>query len=215
MANIRAQVVIPYLSGLPEDVAVNTFHFIGDGPTQYDDVAAALVQFYNTVPPAPATGAVAAFLSNALSRVALACQIKLYALEAPTPRVPTIVPWTLGASASSAAKELPAEVALCTSIHGTPKTPRTRGRLYIGPFSDIVLQDVAADQRSTPSQALRDSLRGASLRLAGPASPRWAIWSPTDGAMVPVDGGWVDDAWDTQRRRGQEAESRLVWSRAV
>jgi len=36
--------------------------------------------------------------------------------------------------------------------------------------------------------------------------------SPSDGAAFPVQSGWVDDAFDTQRSRGDAPTTRIEWS---
>lgn len=40
---------------------------------------------------------------------------------------------------------------------------------------------------------------------------QWRIWSPTNNNSVLIDNGWVDNAWDTQRRRGVEATARTIF----
>lgn len=46
------------------------------------------------------------------------------------------------------------------------------------------------------------------------ANSEWATVSrtPTTVTTIPVTGGFVDDVFDTQRRRGETNTSRLSWS---
>jgi len=37
------------------------------------------------------------------------------------------------------------------------------------------------------------------------------VWSRTDEAVYPIVGGYVDYAFDTQRRRGQAPVARQSW----
>lgn len=64
---------------------------------------------------------------------------------------------------------------------------------------------------------------GTTLLAAGDASSgawTWCIYSPTTetqtaslaSSFIPIVGGWVDNAWDTQRRRGLEPTTRTTWS---
>jgi len=40
----------------------------------------------------------------------------------------------------------------------------------------------------------------------------WVVYSPTNGNTVNVDNGWVDNAFDTQRRRGLAVTARTNWT---
>jgi hypothetical protein len=44
------------------------------------------------------------------------------------------------------------------------------------------------------------------------ASWDWVVYSPTDDAYHEVANGWVDNAWDTQRRRGYKPTSRTTFT---
>jgi hypothetical protein len=218
VAIIRAQVVLPYLSGKPEDVAVNTWHFNASDASQasMDNARTQLVTFYTTVPPnGPSNSqlsAVGAHLTNALNRTANAAKIKMYDLAAGLPRPVTEYSFTLPTSSSPTGKEIPAEVALCLSFYGLRNLPRQRGRLYFGPFHDANMEDDTSFQRSRPTLALREALWSAAKRMAGAVQTvNWAVYSRTSGIAHVVTAGWVDDAWDTQRRRGQDASGRLLW----
>jgi len=55
--------------------------------------------------------------------------------------------------------------------------------------------------------------------VAGGLSVKWAVYSPTTDAVDTIDNafndvldGWVDNAFDTQRRRGPAATTRITWT---
>lgn len=216
MPTLRAQVVLAGLSNKPEDVVVNTFHF------QHADalavsrqiVADYVIEFYNVLTTGTPSGpAVADYLSKWLSRAASKSVVKVYDLAEPMPREPSLHPFTLGASSMGVVAEMPAEVALCASFYATRNLPRQRGRLYIGPFSvPATVDDTAQVERAIPSSSLIGSLAGSLKRLiAKPdTGPRFSVWSPSDQQSRIVTNGWVDNAWDTQRRRGQDATLRTL-----
>jgi hypothetical protein len=214
MATMRAQVVFQGMSNTPEDVVVNTYHFVSPdyAIVNRDLVRDYLVELYNTTVPAPGTGKIAESMSSFLSRVANASKIKVYDLAEPKPRTPTTYSWTLAANSGGALVELPAEVAVCASFYALQNRPRYRGRVYLGPWVSNVLQD-ALNDRSRPQTTLIDTIAGAfnRLLLKPGTGPKLAIQSNADGQARIATNGWVDDAWDTQRRRGQDAKSRTLF----
>lgn len=219
----RAQVSIPLDSGVPEDAIVNTWHFDDDddpvaapGDTR-DWIMQALRNFYQTI---DATLFPRTIGANAT--------VKLYDIAAPMPRQPLFTETLALTPADQDA--LPSEVALCLSFaaameSGVPPA-RRRGRVFIGPLATTVAEQV--NSQSRPSTAAMTVLRDAADALQngvvhpGAGNPyrlRWSIYSPkTDEtatvgeAFNDVLSGWVDDAFDTQRRRGPGATSRLVFT---
>lgn len=130
---------------------------------------------------------------------------------------------------------MPREVAVCVSFHGdltnipqsipggppgpegdTRPAARRRGRLYIGPLSTATGGE-DPDLGSRPTSTFRNKVRDCASRLANhnnglPDQPQWCVLSQRNDAVYPVIGGWVDDAWDTQRRRGLAPTVRSVFS---
>lgn len=211
MAIIRAQIAFQHDSALPEDQSVNTLYFNSGSPGtgDYDDIDAALVEFYSTA--VPAGGTIVSLLSAALTGVAVT---KLYNLLDTPPRTPVATysnSFTVGTGL-----RLPAEVACVLSFQATPASgqiqARRRGRIYIGPLDASACQDSDGDR---PSQSVRDILCEAAERLRDTAladSIPWVVWSETGQSFVGVDEGWVDNSFDTQRRRGEAPTSRQLWS---
>lgn len=202
----------PAVSGIPEDACVHTFNWSLTAGT--DPVVAAgvvrerLQEFYGDAP----TGFVNnlnAYFANTIDRAA--AYIQVYDHSEPKPRVP-ILENLLGADIGDRVQDwdIPAEVAVCLSYHaefqsGAPKA-RRRGRVYMGPFNGGVLSQVEDGEPARPISSFVEILRDAGKRLAdyqAAAGVSWAVWSRVDDEFNNVTGGWVDDAYDTQRRRGQ------------
>lgn len=211
MAIIRAQVTIAKDSGLPEDAITNTFHFGTPSavatPLELTTIGNRLDSFY-----ANFDEHLSAELTNQIT-------IRYYDLAQPTPRIPLltqIFPKVMSTEGTA----LPSEVALCLSFAAAPVAgqppARRRGRLYLGPFSRISSQLLP----SRPAVGLVADVVTAATNLmvasATPGASAWGIYSPTVFPAGPnsfnaVASGWVDNAWDTQRRRGVAETSRTVF----
>jgi len=141
-------------------------------------------------------------------------------------------PWT---SARLDTAELPNEVAVCLSYQGTPEPglnqPRRRGRVYLGPLNVAASEQTAVGPR--PVGTLRSHMAEAAKRLAVDADvdAEWVVYSrPYAGrgvierpgradlpaiparaaSTVNIDQVWVDDEFDTQRRRGLQRTGRTL-----
>lgn len=210
MAQIRCMFVGHGPSNLPEDRVVNVFHFQNANTYSAHSalVANAVSVFYST----PYGGdPVSAYISPWVQRSA---ELRLYDMSTAKPRVPTIVPLTLGTVLANAG--LPEEVALCLSFHGaTPPavTARRRGRVYIGPLVTSAYSSATNSTPSRPSTNFLNTLTLAATGLLDATDVDWAILGK-DG-YVQVSGGYVDNAFDTQRRRGPETTARTEWTSGV
>lgn len=198
-------------SGLPEDRIVNVFHF--QAAEAYSSASfAARDQVRDFYTGANTTFSVGAYLSCYLSRAA---KIVTYDLAEPPPRVPTELAFTLPDATSL--NGLPEEVAVCLSMRGAippAAGPRRRGRVYIGPLNQSAYDTAATIRPARPIASFITDLTVAATRLqaAGIGGVLWCIRSerPVEN-FVPVSGGWVDNAFDTQRRRGPDATERTEW----
>lgn len=206
---VRAQVTMQGGSGLPEDRFVNTFHFSGAAAGDLDANANAITpelqEFYTgTVSGA----ALSAHFSIYIDRSAT---IRFYDLDQATPRVPIIK--TLSLWASNGSGTLPEECAAVLSLRGSlPVTPRKRGRIYLGPLNISTITPATATTPTRLNSGFRTTVTTKAAALAD-ADIGWCIYSPTDDAMVPILGGFIDDAYDTQRRRGPDAAVRELWTK--
>lgn len=212
MTNIRAMFVGQGVSGLPEDRIVNVFHFVGTGAYEADAANAAgrVINFYNGLASGQ-TNPVGSYLSSWVNRTA---EVRTYDLTTAKPRVPTITPFEIAAFLSNSG--LPEEVCIVTTFYGSPPvTRRRRGRLYIGPINGATTAINYGSQTgpSAPNQQMILDLRDATKALAVPGTVQWCIRSslPSEN-FVPVAAGYVDNAFDTQRRRGPDATTREQWT---
>jgi hypothetical protein len=169
--------------------------------------------------------AVSGYMSSVLSREANGCRFRGFDVGDHLDGSPTgLAPvhdssWTLGAAAVGAL-DLPSEIAVCNSFHdatnlgegghtGPRPASRHRGRNYIGPLNDL-----AVDNDGVPHvlEAFRLAITGAaSSDDINTGNVTWSVWSRKNAAMYAVTAGFVDDAFDVQRRRGEKASTRTVW----
>lgn len=213
---VQCVVSLPYTTNLPRDVSQTTWAFNTadeDGPT-LNAITAALVAFYNRVN-APQTQSVSRYMSPFINR--MNCSIDVYKIAEGDMGPPIFTqPFVLGAPASPTA--LPLEVSLCTSFQGDKITSmpqaRRRGRTYIGPLNVEAINASAGAPR--PNSTFINVLRTASALLHQDADAidgvTWCVWSRTTGLLVPITNGWVNNEWDTQRRREARETDRSVWA---
>lgn len=216
MAIFQAHVSIPYFSAIPADVCTNvwSFNFVGTaGPTDFSNLASDLILFYEQV-----YGGGASSVTMANYAVPGLTTIKIYALADPTPRAPVYETQTPISGFTPAATMLPPESSVCLSfqgvkISGDPQN-RRRGRIFLGCLA------TAWDNSSTSAFPKLNSTKRTYLCTAMSDFQAtaladnwiWGVYSRIDNALVAVDNGWVDDAPDTQRRRGNEPTARTTWS---
>lgn len=211
MAIVQGIVTIPMLSGNPKDSAVMTWAFNGSDSAEDIAIEASdrLFDFYTLT----ATGAVSSpldYFSNEID--AASASMKWYDIEAPEPRVPVFfIDSGLGSPDPVQAIDLPSEVAACLSfraelVSGQPAA-RRRGRVFLGPLN------AGAGPGSGPDGGFRSDVARAATELLdkNTANCSWGVWSRVDGAVRTVVAGYIDNAWDTQRRRGTEATVRTVF----
>lgn len=99
------------------------------------------------------------------------------------------------------------------ATHPTFSRPleRMTGRLYLGPFSQIGVENPAsiAKIKLDLRQTIINAAKALLIELG--SAVVWAIWSRAARAFVPVLDGWVDDRWDSQRRREPRAVARTIF----
>lgn len=202
-----AQVIFSGMSGQPEDVFTNTFYFHnnnfgGTHDSVADQLRDDLSEFY-TVNATNVTGGVSIVSRLAGAVLNTSAEVRVYDLGQAAPRYPKIRTFPLTGAAATA---LPSEVAACLSYVGGQNQPRYRGRIYLGPLATAAGSVV--DGRQSLSSGFIIGALGAAYRLMQKPSFEWCVYSPTDNAMRVITGAWMDDAFDTQRRRGEKAQSR-------
>jgi hypothetical protein len=216
MTHLLAQARFARDSGLSEDVVVNTFHFATPGAGTVEDALTAATRvrdFYTTVGPG-GPGAITSFLSSVLATTGH--EVRVYDLAQPKPRVP-LVTLLFDRTVEPAGDPLPSEVALVLSYRAATAAgdikARQRGRLYIGPFMESESGAVVASD-ARPSTTLMNAILFSGKKLADAAplgtGVQWSVYSPTTLLLKTVVAVHVDNAWDTQRRRGASATGRVA-----
>jgi hypothetical protein len=99
----------------------------------------------------------------------------------------------------------PREVACCLSYYSGRNLPSQRGRIYVGPFTQ-------SEMAMRPPAGLRTEVKdlGTYLSELGGVNVDWVQYSQKLNRALKVSNTWVDDEWDTQRRRGLKASTRQV-----
>ena len=87
---------------------------------------------------------------------------------------------------------------------------RHRGRVYFGPLNDYETVAIAGGY-ARPSTQFIGHLAQATLGLFGGGVVEFCVYSRAARVWNAVDAGWVDNEWDTQRRRGEQANARITF----
>lgn len=206
MALTRAIVTIPMTSANPKDAVTNTLYFATSGSVSsaHAQITTRIKAFYNVIK--NTTLSSHCDLSNAY--------IKYYDMNDTPPRAPVAID-VLGITGFASDTGLPHDVAMCVSfqasrLSGIPQRFR-RGRIFLGPLKSTVnsggmilstVQDTVAGEAGT--------MRNGCTTDGNP----WVIHTPSyPGGLsnVAVADGWIDNEFDTQRRRGQVSTRRVTW----
>ena len=202
MPSYQVQTVIKTDSGVPADWATNSWSFNATADVDMEDALDALEDFYNAIR--------ASYSSNVEQ---FNHEFKVYDRNDPEPRAP-IIERTWQFTTAPSGNPLPHEVSITMSFQGlrTSGVPqaRRRGRIYIGPLNEGV---VASTGRPSGVDIGNITTAGAALITASTAASgwTWTVWSTVNQVDVPIANGWVDNSFDTQRRRGRAATSRTTF----
>jgi hypothetical protein len=131
-------------------------------------------------------------------------QVKCYDMADAKPRPVRATSNFVPSGAWELAESLaPRQVALCLSYFAGRNLPATRGRIYIGPF---------VNPESVPSVTHQSMVLdlGSALFNVGGANVHWQQYSDKGNVGSTITAIWVDNRWDTQRRRLVKATSRLT-----
>jgi hypothetical protein len=208
MPIVRATVSLESATGIPADRATNTFHFDCNSTATevLDNVLDLLTDFYTV---GANLGPITDMFASDLYCGSF--DIELYNLDDPIPRPPIASRNVVDPAGTT--QGMPAEVALVLSFEALPLAgqvqARRRGRIYI-PWLGEGLNSAGRPTLNTMTLAVEQANQ---LLAASDASVSvdWVVWSPTSNAAVGVARGWVDDSWDTQRRRGWEPTERFTF----
>jgi hypothetical protein len=186
---------------------VNTFHFVTAGllaptPADLDNIVAALTSFYTAIQ--SGGNKMTTYFSSMLASGAVHT-IKIYDVAGPPPHEP-IRTAALNLNMSPTFQPLPSEVAVCLSYRAnlvSGQNPRrSRGRVYLGPLGQNAVGTTPSASDVRPVQGLMDTWLQAGTALRDDAGTTWVIYSRIGLTSLPIAQVSVDDAFDTQRRRG-------------
>lgn len=229
--NLLAQAVFGTTNNISADRTVNTFHFIGDSASADDDYVGAAYRvhdFYSGPAASSSTAKLDYYLANDSGTN---YHINVYDMADPKPRLPHVFNAQL--IGAGVLHDVPAEVALCASYYSGRNIPRQRGRIFLGPLCLAALETTGAGP-ARPKSDFLDAIQAACVRLATtddgvvkepvsifeyavPADHHvsWAVHSVVANTWLPVTAGWIDNSFDTQRRRGPKATNRHIWGPVI
>ena len=204
MALTRVQYTFHTDDGIAANYITNTMYYdvITENETTYNEI---LVGFTT------ALAEIDQLLGSSLTLTGHEC--KMYRMSDPEPRSP-VYESEFGLS-TTGTTQLPTEVSVCVSFQGSKVSglpqSRRRGRIFMGPIANTA---TGTDGRLTNANAILFGDFGQSLLDSSTANSNydWAVYSPTNGTAVNVVDGWVDNEFDTQRRRGRIATQRWTFS---
>lgn len=205
----KAQIIWPSVSGLPEDVFINTLHFVTD--INNDIVGADIVDrldgAFNLI---HGTAALSSYLGNTVSSATDAIKVRLY--NELDDSLPPFYEGSFTRAASSTSTDEPWEVCACLSFKNLSVTTvperNRRGRIFWGPVNRDVLVEAFGDI-NVKAEFAADALAAMQyLHDANDANALWTVYSKVQAEGYVVEAGWVDNTLDTQRRRGPRPTSR-------
>ncbi len=98
------------------------------------------------------------------------------------------------------------------SGHTRPKQSHT-GRIYLGPLIASASQLLGSDSRVSNGLVTDLAFAASELKAdAASGSYDWVVWSRKLASVDTIVGGFVDNAWDIQRKRKVKPTSRVVWA---
>lgn len=185
-------------SGMPDDGVVNTFHILDNtvAPDFSDYMGAwrTMISGQHSLFPDQVSQSDHSF--------------KVYDVADEEPRAP-VFDDTWDFTTAPAGESLPTEVALCISyeavrVSGLEQASR-RGRIYWGPW------DIQWTEGGRPTAAVISDVKNAFITFIdnlNAAGALFVVYSRKNADAQTVARVWIDNAWDTQRRRGQAATVR-------
>ena len=211
----RAVVELARISGIPHDTVMNTWHFDipAGSSTDATTIETALRTLYSSIS--------TKFASN-LSGAMTIAWYNLTTLPAGPPWR-TVVMTPIGPGTGN---PLPDNDAIVISFHadltgipefapGTRPRQSRRGRVYLGPLDSATVVTDSPNHRPRVDPALLTTLKTQLTTflstMTDSSGVHWQVYSPKGHTIHPVVGGWVDNRFDSVRRRQEDATSRTLW----
>lgn len=216
MADIQVRCSLRSANNAPADDCINTFA-LSDVTVGIDDfgITTAFGDFYSAVQTGSGE-ALGEYLNDTIVRTD-GLLIELI----DDPGTPPNAPYFTGTATLPGANSnpLPQEVAMVLSYYTadyltTPTPGRSRGRVYIGPLTVDAMTDGGLNTAAVPSANFKNVLQEAASNLKSTLESNgtpWSVWSRAAGTFEPIIAGWVDNEFDTQRRRGREQTLKSTW----
>lgn len=208
MSLVLCQINQEWMDTAPKDTVVNTLHFADGTPsplsdTDYGDIASVVGAAFHTFYADAST--------DGIGGTKRGFTTKVYELDDPStreaPRRPRAT-HVIAPTANEAVTGLgPRQIATCLSFYSTANNPRTRGRIYLGPFATHVL-----DADHVPVDSLHPALTTlvGQFGAAGGDGVEWVTFSTRGAGHASVSHWWMDDRWDVIRKRASQATKRIT-----
>lgn len=209
-------------SGIERDAVVNTWHYQNPSPPSSQD-------FGNWANNWKAfMGAISTYLSANLSNGSTAWNVSMWQIpiSGQGPLGAPIVAMDLAGASNQVATGLPGEVSICLSMQGsivgvpeagaggTRPASRRRNRVFLGPFNTTTLAEDPTTKDVGPSAVVRTAIVDAyKLHMVqDQIADNWrpVVFSRANWDTHPVVTAWVDNAFDTQRRRGPDPTAKTI-----
>lgn len=209
-------------SGIERDAVVNTWHYQAPDAAQTANFVAWMSIFHN-------------FIANIKDKFGANISPLTNDLKAEFWYIPINGKGPLGAPsatvfgtwpATNLASPLPSEVSVCLTLEahttgipenapgGTHPAARRRNRKYMGPLDiSVVSPDPTTYEPEVSSQFRSDLTTSYQNEMVnGMRASGWlpVCFSRTDWTTHPVERVWVDNAFDSQRRRGNDPTLKTV-----
>lgn len=213
MPDYTTQVAIPMDTGIGADSVVNTWHMADNGlvgpsiTTKIQSWHTALQTFYNSI-----SGIFTADINHSLVRM------KTFDLDDPKPRIPLVdelKPFSGTGSSASLPHELCIVLSFNSVFQSGVKPSHRRGRVFLGPINQSHISSGSPDAKILSTTRTLIATAAGVLRT-GPTPDQGWFWRtrssyPASNSSPHVVNGYVDDAWDIQRRRGTLASARTTF----
>lgn len=200
----RAEIIThPRPTDPPKDYTSNVLYFFADGTigdANYQNLAEAVSNLWHIDGGLTTTWGPFANRSH---------EVRVYSMADALPR-PIRGQKTYTAQFPQTGNINPRQIALVLSYYGDRNLPRTRGRIYIGPWDTL---EGNIDERPHDNHlAITIDLGHKLQAVNGSTTEGWqhCVYSKhTPTSELAVAHYWVNDVWDTQRRRSPKETKRV------